>query len=148
MRLTPKAAWIFALAVALLAPAAGHSEPAREAVVHKDPACGCCAEYARYLERNGFAVTVIDTADMAVVKSINGVPDALAGCHTVLIDRYVVEGHVPVSVLDELLSQRPEITGVSLPGMPPGSPGMGGVKSAPFTIYEISEGPPKIFAVE
>ena len=124
------------------------SAPPYEATVYKDPTCGCCAEYVKYLEDNGFAVTVVDTGDLAVVKMINGVPDALASCHTALVDGYVVEGHVPVSVLNKLLSERPKITGVSLPGMPPGSPGMGGPKSAPFTIYEISEGPPKVFSTE
>jgi hypothetical protein len=73
---------------------------------------------------------------------------ALEGCHTMLVDGYVVEGHVPVNTLLRLLTERPEIRGISLPGMPAGSPGMDGEKTAPFTIYEIGEGPPRVYAVE
>ena len=83
--------WIFAIALALATPAASHAAPPAEAVLYKDPACGCCAEYAKYLERNGFAVTIIDTGDLAAVKAENGVPQALAGCHTLLVGGYVVE---------------------------------------------------------
>jgi hypothetical protein len=59
-----------------------------------------------------------------------------------------VEGHVPVTAINKLLTERPNIKGISLPGMPDGSPGMSGHKSEPFTIYEISDGEPKVFAVE
>jgi hypothetical protein len=78
----------------------------------------------------------------------HGVPENLEGCHTTLIGGYVVEGHVPVKTLDRLLTERPKIKGVSLPGMPQGSPGMTGRKSAPFTIYELSPGTPRVYAVE
>jgi hypothetical protein len=65
----------------------------------------------------------------------------------VLIGGYVVEGHVPVGAINKLLKERPNIKGISLPGMPDGSPGMTGVKTEPITIYEVSD-EAKVFAVE
>jgi hypothetical protein len=76
------------------------------------------------------------------------VPANLEGCHTMLLDGYVVEGHVPVAVINRLLTGRPKIRGISLPGMPEGSPGMSGTKREPFTIYEIGNGPHRVYAVE
>jgi hypothetical protein len=76
------------------------------------------------------------------------VPEALEGCHTSLIDGYVVEGHVPAKSLNKLLTERPAIKGISLPGMPLGSPGMSGRKQEPFTMYEVGEGQSKVFATE
>ncbi len=73
-------------------------------------------------------------------------PEALQGCHTLLIDGYVVEGHVPVAQVKQLLAERPAIKGISLPGMPVGSPGMDGEKTELFTIYEIGDGAAKVFA--
>ena len=64
-----------------------------------------------------------------------------------LVDGYVVEGHVPIAPLLRMLRERPDIKGISLPGMPAGSPGMSGEKTAPFTIYEIGD-EPKVYAVE
>ena len=118
-----------------------------DALMYKNPQCGCCEEYARYLRRNGFKVTVKETHNMSLISRQNGVPEKLAGCHTMLIGGYVVEGHVPVGAINKLLKERPNIKGISLPGMPDGSPGMTGVKTEPFTIYEISD-EAKVFAVE
>jgi hypothetical protein len=115
--------------------------------MYKNPQCGCCEEYAKYLRRNGFNVTVKETHNMSLISRQNGVPEKLAGCHTAQVGGYVVEGHVPVSAIKKLLTERPNIKGISLPGMPEGSPGMTGQKTEPFTIYEISE-EAKVFAVE
>ena len=121
---------------------------AKAATLFKNPQCSCCEGYASYLRDNGYAVTVKATHDLPLIKRQNGVPEKLDGCHTTLIDGYVVEGHVPVKTINRLLSERPKIKGISLPGMPEGSPGMTGRKSEPFTIYEISENPSKVYAVE
>ncbi|MFC6388742.1 MULTISPECIES: DUF411 domain-containing protein [Methylorubrum] len=67
---------------------------------------------------------------------------------TFLIDGYVVEGHVPVAQVKRLLAERPAIKGISLPGMPAGSPGMDGEKAEPFTVYEIGDSVTKVFARE
>jgi hypothetical protein len=118
-------------------------------MMYKNPQCGCCEEYAKYLRRQGFKVTVKPTHDMSLISRQHGVPEHLAGCHTtMLIGGYVVEGHVPVSAIKKLLAERPDIKGISLPGMPEGSPGMTGTKTGPFEIMEISDGPPKVFATE
>jgi hypothetical protein len=137
---------ILALAV-LLGTAAAHAEPV-DGTMYKNPHCGCCEEYAKYLRQHGFNVTVTPTHDMALISRQKGVPEELAGCHTMLIQGYVVEGHVPVGAIKKLLAERPKIKGISLPGMPEGSPGMSGEKTAPFEILEISDGPPKVFATE
>ena len=123
-------------------------ESSRQATLYKNPQCGCCEGYADYLRDNGFEVTVKPTHDLPLLHRQYGVPEPLVGCHTTLVDGYVVEGHVPISPLLRMLSERPAIKGISLPGMPAGSPGMFGEKTEPFTIYEISEGEPKVYAVE
>jgi hypothetical protein len=129
-----------------LEPALG--DEAMKATVYKDPACGCCHEYVAYLRQNGFEVEVVDTDDLAPIKQQSGVPPALEGCHSTLVGGYVVEGHVPIDAVRRLLRERPQIRGISLPGMPMGSPGMGGEKTEPFVIYEISDGAAKVYATE
>jgi hypothetical protein len=118
------------------------------ATLYKNPQCGCCEGYADYLRENGFEVTVKPTHDLSLLNRQYGVPEPLVGCHTTLVDGYVVEGHVPINAVLRLLNERPDIKGISLPGMPMGSPGMTGEKTAPFTIYEIGDGPAKVYAVE
>lgn len=140
---------LFALALLLLpAGMTQAGEAARTATLYKNPQCGCCEAYAEYLRENGFEVAVQATHDLSLIKRQYDVPQAFEGCHTMLIDGYVVEGHVPLATLDRLLTERPDIRGISLPGMPMGSPGMSGEKTEPFTIYELNGDRPKIYAVE
>lgn len=120
----------------------------RRATLYKNPQCECCEGYAAYLRRNGIDVTVIPSHDLAVISRENGVPQSLEGCHVMLLDGYVVVGHVPIRPINRLLAERPAIKGISLPGMPLGTPGMGGRQTAPFTIYTISVGLPLVYAVE
>ena len=139
------------LVIALLSLGFGttaHADDEAEAVLYRTPQCGCCEAYADYLRGTGYKVTVESTDDLAAIKRMHGAPEPFEGCHTTLIEGYVIEGHVPVKTLDRLLGERPDIRGISLPGMPQGSPGMSGRKDAPFTIYEISEGDPRVLAVE
>lgn len=124
----------FFLAWLLTAPAAF---AATQATLYRNPDCGCCLDYAAYLKAEGFAVTVITTDELADVKARHSVPHALQACHTTLIGTYVVEGHVPATALRRLLAEKPPIAGIALPGMPAGSPGMGGTKTGPFSIYEL-----------
>ena len=123
-------------------------EAAKDATLYKNPGCACCDSYADYLRENGLRVKVIASDDMDAVKKRHGVPAQLEGCHSTVIDGYVVEGHVPISAVNKLLTKRPQIRGISLPDMPTGSPGMGGRKKAPFVVLEIGSGEPKVFAVE
>ena len=145
MRIPATLLLVLTLAIPGLALAGGSS---KIATLYKDPQCGCCQAYADHLRESGFTVTVRPTHDLAQIKRQHGVPAGFEGCHTTLIDGYVVEGHVPMNSLDRLLVERPDIKGISLPGMPPGSPGMTGHKAEPFTIYELSDGEPKVYAVE
>ncbi len=132
-----------------MGPAAGTERPA--ATLYKNPQCTCCEQYANYLRSNGFTVKVMPTHNLSLIRRQAGIdiPEKLEGCHTMLIDNYVVDGHVPLKTLDRLLTERPEIRGISLPGMPEGSPGMTGQKTEPFTIYEIGDGAePRVYATE
>ncbi len=133
---------------ALPVPLRAENKPA--ATLYRNPNCDCCLEYAKYLRSNGFEVTVDANQDLARLRKQLHVPEKFEGCHVMVIGRYAVEGHVPVATLNKLLAEQPDIVGVSLPGMPLGSPGMTGRKAGPFTIYEIRNepGPAKVFAVE
>ena len=118
------------------------------ATLYKTPDCGCCEGYARYLRRNGIDVTSVATHDLPLIRKQHRVPDKLEGCHTTVVGDYVIEGHVPIGPVRRLLRERPAIRGISLPGMPEGSPGMTGTKTEPFTIFEIDDEGTKIYARE
>jgi hypothetical protein len=137
-----------ATAFVLLAFTGASAGEAGKATLYKDPECGCCGGYADHLRASGFEIEIVPTTDLAEVKRRHGVPQALESCHTMLIDGYVVEGHVPLASLRRLLAEKPAVTGISLPGMPLGSPGMNGEKTEPFTVYEFGAGTSKVFDVE
>jgi hypothetical protein len=100
------------------------SAQAQEVTVHKSPSCGCCGKWAEHLRQHGFAVALRSTEDLDPVKLKYGVPANLASCHTALVGGYVIEGHVPAADIRRLLDQRPAVSGLTVPGMPAGSPGM------------------------
>jgi len=138
----------------ILLPFLALSSPASAAPIHatlyKNPQCGCCNAYAAYLRDNGFDVEVKATDDAADVSRKAGVPEKLAGCHTMFVEGYVVDGLVPANIVKKLLAERPAIAGLTLPGMPAGAPGMGGDKSEPFTVYAFTKDgkAPSVYAVE
>ena len=99
---------------------------APEITVHKDPTCGCCTGWADHLKAAGFIVKIVETSELNAVKTRLRVPRELAACHTAEVAGYVLEGHVPAEALTRLLAERPEAIGLAVPGMPLGSPGMGG----------------------
>jgi hypothetical protein len=141
---------VLGLVLALAANPANSAERP-PATLYKNPQCGCCEQYANYLRSNGFTVKVVPTHNLSLMRRQAGVniPEKLEGCHTMLIDKYVVDGHVPLKTLDKLLTERPDIRGISLPGMPEGSPGMTGQKTEPFTIYEIGgDSESRVYATE
>jgi hypothetical protein len=80
------------------------------------------------MSANGFRVETKDVADVAPTRRANGVPDAYASCHTALVGGYAIEGHVPAADVKRLLRERPALKGLAVPGMVPGSPGMGASK--------------------
>ncbi len=108
------------------------------ATIYKSPSCGCCGQYAAYLEKKGYGVDIEGIADMQSIKEQFDVPYELESCHTMEIDGYVVEGHVPEEAVQKLLAERPDIKGIGMAGMPSGSPGMPGPKTSDFVIYEIT----------
>ena len=104
--------------------------------VAKDPNCGCCHGWTDHIRAAGFPVEIVETGEINRVKARLGVPRHLAACHTAEVDRYVIEGHVPVSAIRRLLGERPQIKGLAVPGMPVGSPGME-VEGTPPELYDV-----------
>jgi hypothetical protein len=117
-----------------------------DGTLYKNPECGCCEGYADYLRQNGFKVRAVSTNELTVMGQKYGIPDDLQPCHISLIGGYVVGGHIPIEVINRLLSEKPQITGITLPGMPEGTPGMPGSKPGPLDIYEIGKNPPQVYA--
>lgn len=93
--------------------------------VYKSKYCGCCGEWVKHMEKNGFNVTVVETEALNEVKIKYNVPAPLASCHTAIIGNFIVEGHTPASSIKRFLKEAPKDTiGLAVPGMPLGSPGM------------------------
>jgi hypothetical protein len=126
--------------LAAIAPAlpAAAAEPIH-ATLYKNPQCTCCEGYAAYLRNNGLDVEVKPTNDLNQISRNAGAPEKYQGCHTMFVGGYVIDGHVPVEVVRKLLKERPPIAGITLPGMPTGSPGMVGQKTRPFVIYAVTK---------
>ncbi|MGH8566713.1 MAG: DUF411 domain-containing protein [Gammaproteobacteria bacterium] len=133
------------LPVLLLCGAGGAA--AVEITVSKTPQCGCCKKWVDHLRDNGFEVVVVDMESVEAVKRQNGVPTALGSCHTAVVDGYVVEGHVPADLIARLLSERPKVKGLAVPGMPMGSPGMEGPRKDPYQVLTFDgEGDTSVYA--
>ena len=93
--------------------------------VYKSKYCGCCGEWVKHMENNGFKVTVIETEALNEVKMKYNIPAPLASCHTAIIGNFIVEGHTPASSIKRFLKEAPkDAIGLAVPGMPLGSPGM------------------------
>ena len=148
-----KTAYVLGAAIgAILTVSPATADETKTPTMYRPLQCGCCDEYARYLERHGLKVEVKSVPDrqFETVKRMAAIPKGFEGCHTLAIDGYVVEGLVPIDTLNKLLTEKPKIRGISLPGMPGGAPGMPGRKAGPLIIYEIPEGSaaPREFARE
>ncbi|MBN6818252.1 DUF411 domain-containing protein [Methylobacterium radiotolerans] len=128
------------LAAGLTVGRSGTAQGLPTVAVTKDPSCGCCAKWVDHLRQAGFMVTVTE-GPVTAVKARLGVPRDLASCHTALVDGYVVEGHVPADAIKRLLAERPNGTGLAVPGMPAGSPGMEVEGRDPGTYAVILFGP-------
>ncbi|HUQ48930.1 MAG TPA: DUF411 domain-containing protein [Gemmatimonadaceae bacterium] len=102
--------------------------------VYKDPNCGCCKEWVKHLEANGFKVETMDMPDMSMVKQKYGVKPEMEACHTATVGNYVVEGHVPADLIKQMLKEKPAIAGLGVPGMPQGSPGMEGATKERYNV--------------
>lgn len=118
-------------------------------VVNKTPTCGCCGVWVKHLQAAGFAVQVNDMENLAPIKERVGVPFGMGSCHTAEVGGYFVEGHVPADDIKRLLREKPEAKGLTVPGMPAGSPGME-VPSGRVDRYDVllvgKDGKTSVFA--
>mgnify|MGYP001552180138 CR=1 FL=1 len=123
---------------------------AADIIVHRDPGCGCCEQWAAQVRQQfGRRVTMIDDQRRSAFRQAQGVPARLVSCHTAIIDGMVFEGHVPIADMKRVLAQRPRgVKGLVVAGMPIGSPGMDvpGQPAQAFDVIAFGPGGQKIFA--
>lgn len=117
--------------------------------VYKSSTCECCAKWVEHLRANGFAPEVHDEEAMSGIKDEMGVPASVRSCHTALVGRYLIEGHVPAADIRRLLAERPKVAGLAVPGMPTSTPGMlapGAVKEPYEVVSFTSAGVTTLYA--
>lgn len=102
--------------------------------VYKSPTCGCCTAWIEHLKANGFAVQAHDSGNMNQIKQLLGVRPQHSSCHTAEVSGYVIEGHVPAADIRRMLQEKPAVAGLTVPGMPMGSPGMEGARKDPYQV--------------
>lgn len=107
--------------------------------VHRDANCGCCKDWIKHMETNGFTVNDHVEPNMASVKQELGVPPRLGSCHTAVLNGQFIEGHVPAEQV-LALQTRPDLLGIAVPGMPMGSPGMEyGDRQDPYQVVGLTK---------
>lgn len=131
--------FLAAAAAALIAlPAlAGAAQPVIE--VYKTASCGCCKGWVKHLEDNGFTVKAHDVENPTDYRQKFGIPHALGSCHSARVGGYAIEGHVPAADIKRLLGSKPKATGLAVPAMPLGSPGMEGPRSDPYDVLLVQK---------
>jgi hypothetical protein len=129
------------LAVVLLTGCSRADAERPSITVYKSPTCGCCTKWIDHLDAHGFEVTTTDMPDVTPIKERLGVPPTLSSCHTAVVGGYVVEGHVPADVVKKMLTEQPDVTGIAVPGMPIGSPGMEvpGRRPQPYEVIAFDQ---------
>ena len=113
--------------------------------VFKTPSCGCCYGYVLFLEKEKFNVKQTDMRSLHSIKKKYNIPVEMQSCHTTIMGKYFIEGHVPLQAVNKLLKEQPDIDGIALPGMPIGTPGMPGEKEEPYVIYQLIDGKFSVF---
>ncbi|MDA9684717.1 DUF411 domain-containing protein [Candidatus Pelagibacter bacterium] len=113
--------------------------------VFKTPSCGCCYGYVLFLEEEKFQVKQTDMRSLHTIKQKYNIPLEMQSCHTTIMGKYFIEGHVPFEAVNKLLKEQPDIDGIALPGMPIGTPGMPGDKDEPYVIYQLKDGKSSVF---
>ena len=113
--------------------------------VFKTPSCGCCYGYVLFLEEEKFKVKQTDMRSLHAIKIKYNIPLEMQSCHTTILGKYFIEGHVPIEAINKLLKEQPDIDGIALPGMPIGTPGMPGEKEEPYIIYQLVDGKSSVF---
>jgi hypothetical protein len=114
--------------------------------VYKSPACGCCGEWVKHIQANGFRAETHEIADVAPIRRRYGVPESLASCHTATVGGYAIEGHVPASDIRRLLREKPKVRGLAVPGMVVGSPGMEQGPPQPYATLAFDERGTRVYA--
>jgi hypothetical protein len=115
--------------------------------VYKDAGCECCARWVKHLNKSGFVVMVHDVLNVQEVKRTMNVPPSLESCHTAVVDKYVIEGHVPADVIKKFIAEKPSSLGLAVPGMPIGSPGMEGATPERYNVLAFERnGTTRIYA--
>lgn len=119
----------------------------KEMVVYKSPYCGCCTKWIDLMKKEGFNVKTVMLNNVNEIKSKVGLTSKTSSCHTAIVDGYFVEGHVDYSAVKKMLNEKPDILGITVPGMPIGSPGMeqGDVKEAYNILYVNKDGTTGIY---
>ena len=102
----------------------GLAADANKVEVYKSPSCGCCSLWVEHMKNSGFEVEIHNVRNVTPFRERFGVPDSAASCHTALVGGYAIEGHVPAADVKRLLREKPKATGIAVPGMVQGSPGM------------------------
>ena len=113
--------------------------------VFKTPTCGCCYGYVLFLEKEKYKIKQTDMRSLHSIKQKYNIPIEMQSCHTTIMGKYFIEGHVPIEAINKLLKEQPDIDGIALPGMPIGTPGMPGDKDEPYVIYQLTEGKFSVF---
>jgi hypothetical protein len=138
---------LISLLLALTAAGAVFAQSALNISVYKNQYCGCCHEWIKHLQKNGFKVSPNDVPDTTPVRAKLGMPAELGSCHTAVIGGYVIEGHVPAADIQRLLKEKPKAVGLAVPGMPAGSPGMESPNPEPYnTLLVLKDGSTRVFA--
>lgn len=116
-------------------------------VVYKDATCGCCGHWVEHIKAAGFRVTVRTRNDLGDIKDRYGISPELMSCHTAIVEGYVIEGHVPADLIQQLLRERPAVMGLAVPGMPGGAPGMEGAIRERYNVLTFDRsGVTRIYA--
>lgn len=117
--------------------------------VYRTASCTCCGAWVTAMTRAGYAAKVVVVENVTPIASKHGVPFELSSCHLATISGYVTVGHVPPADVTRLLRERPKAIGLTVPGMPLGSPGMempDGSKEPYNTLLLLAGGKTQIFA--
>lgn len=139
---------VFAVLMAAGLAYAGTAVAAKNVMVYKDESCGCCNGYIAYLKAHGIPAVGKNVENVELVKRILRVPEDMESCHTLVIGKYSIEGHVPIAAINRLLAEQPDVHGIALPEMPLGAPGMNGDQEEPFKIYTFSKSGIALFMVQ
>jgi len=142
-----KPRWSMSLLAGLALAGAAYAAHPPKIDIYKSPTCGCCGRWADHLKQQGFDVTTHLVSDVTRERARLGMPPGLSSCHTAVVRRYVIEGHVPAADIKRLLNDKPNALGLAVPGMPKGSPGMEDAHPVSYEVLLVqSNGSVRTFA--